>query len=267
MACNAGPYMIKQSNAVSRSRTSISATSSLLSSLSSRSLLSAGSATDSQSPPCTRPQHVIPMDPSDPQAGITLNGFYLTNDTWNAAGYNISQTMSVCDYNNWYVTATIDTGTAVKSYPNVHRDFPHKPLISSFKKIVSSFAQSGPHTGIYEYAYDIWLNGVASSGSTEMMIWTDNFGQIPSGSKQGIFTDGDQTYTVWKTPGNYIAFVANKNVTSGMINMLHFYDYLIAKGWIPSNSTIGQIGYGIELVSTDNVPAVFKVTGFSLVAD
>ena len=36
-----------------------------------------------------------------------------------------------------------------------------------------------PGTGIYEDAYDIWLNGLATSGSTEVMIWTQNNGQTP----------------------------------------------------------------------------------------
>ena len=42
---------------------------------------------------------------------------------------------------------------------------------------------AGPYVGIYEFAYDIWLNGIAGSGSTEVMIWTDNYKQVPSGSQ------------------------------------------------------------------------------------
>ena len=40
--------------------------------------------------------------------------------------------------------------------------------------------RAGPGTGIYDIAYDIWLNGVP--GNREIMIWTENHGQIPSGA-------------------------------------------------------------------------------------
>ena len=218
---------------------------------------------------CTNPTHVIPMNPSNPQDGITIGNFYLTNDTWNASKYQVSQTLSICNYNNWYVTATMNNNSgdgAVKTYPNVHEDFNNSPKISSFHTIASSFAESGPHVGIYEFAYDMWLNGVAGGGSTEVMIWNDNFGQTPSGSQQATFTDSGQTYKVYKS-GSYIAFVDNSNVTSGTVNLLNFFNFIISKGWIPSTSTIGQIDYGAELVSTNNTPATFKVTNFSLTAN
>jgi hypothetical protein len=113
--------------------------------------------------------------------------------------------MYICDYNNWYVVANMnnDSGDgAVKTYPNVHKDFDGAPLISSFGTIASSFAHAAPHVGIYEFAYDIWPNGVASTGSTEVMIWTDK-------------------------SGSYIAFVATTNMASGTVNLLSFFNHII----------------------------------------
>ena len=63
-----------------------------------------------------------------------------------------------------------------------------EPAISSLQSVTSTFAETSPGTGIYEDAYDIWLNGIADSGSTEVMIWTENHGQVPSGSVQGTVT-------------------------------------------------------------------------------
>lgn len=220
----------------------------------------AGSAT------CANPSHVLPMNPADPQDGITLHGFYVATDTWNAAGYQVSQTLYICDYDNWYVVAKMDDSKgdgAVKTYPNVHKDFDRAPAISSFSSISSSFAHAGPHVGIYEFAYDIWLNGVASNGSTEVMIWTDNFKQVPSGSLQETFTVDGQSYQVYKS-GNYLAFVQTTNATSGTVNLLAFFNHIIAKGWIPATSTLGAIDYGVELVSTNGTNATFVVSGFSL---
>jgi len=227
---------------------------------------SPGSAGQSGSQACANPTHVLPLNPSNPQDGITLGGFYVDTDTWNAASYQVSQTMYVCDYNNWYVVAKMDDAAhdgAVKTYPNVHKDFSGAPALSSFASISSSFAHAGPHVGIYEFAYDMWLNGVAANGSTEVMIWTDNFKQVPSGSVQETVTFDGQSYQVYRS-GSYIAFVAVNNVTSGTVNLLAFFDHLIAKGWIPSTSTLGAIDYGVELVSTNATDATFAVTDFSL---
>lgn len=218
---------------------------------------------------CTNAAHVLPMNPQNPQDGITLGGFYVDTDTWNAANYDVSQTMYVCDYDNWYVVANMNNDAhdgAVKTYPNVHKDFNDAPTIGSFNTISSSFAHSGPHVGIYEFAYDIWLNGVASSGSTEVMIWTDNYKQVPSGSSLDTVTYDGRSYDVYRS-GSYIAFVDKDNVTSGTIDLLSFFHYVIDKGWIPATSTLGAIDYGVELVSTDGKDATFEVNDFSLVAN
>jgi hypothetical protein len=228
---------------------------------------SAGGQPGSQS--CTNAPHVLPLDPSNPQDGITLGSFYVDTDTWNAASYQVTQTMYVCNYNSWYVVAKMDNATgdgAVKTYPNVHQDFGSAPALSSFSAISSSFAHAGPHVGIYEFAYDIWLNGVASSGSTEVMIWTDNFNQVPSGSVQETVSFDGQSYQVYKS-GSYIAFVETTNVTSGSLNLLEFFNHIISKGWIPSTSTLGAIDYGVELVSTNGMDATFSVNDFSLTAN
>ena len=230
----------------------------------------AGAGAGASGSTCTDAPHVLPLNPSNPQDGITLGAFYVDTDTWNAANYPVSQTMYVCDYNDWYVVAKMDNSTgdgAVKTYPDVHEDFDAAPALSSFSTISSTFAHAGPHVGIYEFAYDIWLNGVASSGSTEVMIWTDNFNQVPSGSVQETVTFDGQTYQVYKSDnGGYIAFVETTNVTSGTVNLLEFFNHLIAEGWIPSTSTLGAVDYGVELVSTNGMDATFTVDGFSLTA-
>jgi hypothetical protein len=219
-----------------------------------------------ESKTCTKPAHVLPMNPSNPQDGITLGGFYVDTDTWNVATYQVTQTMYVCDFNNWYVVANMNDNAhdgAVKTYPNVHKDFDGDPKISSFSVISSTFAHTGPHVGIYEFAYDIWLNGIAGKDSTEVMIWTDNYHQVPSGSSLETVTFDGQSYKVYKS-GSYIAFVETTNVTSGTVNLLSFFNHVIDKGWILPTSTVGAIDYGIELVSTDGADTKFEINDFSL---
>jgi hypothetical protein len=214
---------------------------------------------------CTDPQFVT----SAPTGGESDGNYYLYNNMWNAAGYSVQQTMYVCSYSNWYVVATMnnDSGNgAVKTYPDVQANF-NSPAISSFHSISSTFGQTSPNVGIYEDAYDIWINGVASSSSTELMIWTQNHGQTPAGSVVGTASFGGQEYQVWRQgtgAGAYIAFVADTNVSAGTVDLLAFFDWVISQGWIPATSTLGQICYGAELVSTGGAPATFSFTGFSV---
>jgi hypothetical protein len=227
---------------------------------------------------CTSPSYIIPMSSSDPQTGQTFGNFYVTNDNWNS-GSGSAQTMNICNYNNWYATATEPNTTSVKTYPNVHQDFINwgtnaMPAISSYNTITSTYAETSPHTGIYEWAYDIWLNGVADNNSTEVMIWNDNYNQAPAGTKRGTFASGGTTYDVYSESTNcappngcYIAFVPQANTTSGTVDIKAFFSYLMnTVHYIPTNSTIGQIDYGVEICSTNNVSTKFTLNNFSLTA-
>jgi hypothetical protein len=210
---------------------------------------------------CKSPQFVT----SSPTGGWADGSYYLYNDMWNAAKYSVQQTLYACSSSSWYVVATMnnDSGDgAVKTYPNVHEDF-SEPAIASFRSISSTFAEASPHVGIYEDAYDIWLNGVASSGSTEVMIWTENHGQAPSGSDLATVSFGGRSYQVWRS-GSYVAFVAATNFTAGTVDLLAIFRWLINAGWIPASSTLGQIDYGAELVSTNGAPATFSFMNFSV---
>jgi hypothetical protein len=211
---------------------------------------------------CTKPQFVT----SAPTGGWTDGAYYLDNDMWNISGYSVTQTMYACSYGNWYAVADMNNNSgdgAVKTYPNAHMDFSASPKISSFHSITSTFAEKSPHVGIYEDAYDIWINGIASSGSTEVMVWNDNFHQVPGGSLQGSVTFGGRSYAVYRS-GSYIAFEAKTNFTAGTVNLLEIFKWIMNKGWMPSSSTLGQIDYGAEIVSTNNAPATFSFTNFSV---
>jgi hypothetical protein len=223
---------------------------------------------------CSSPT-VIPMDYRNAQSGVAKGMYYVTNDTWNATGYpGLSQAIYVCDYNSWYAIATMnnDSGDgAVKTSPNVHETWYPTPIkLSSWESITSKFSDvppgSGPNYGIWEFEYDIWLNGIADSKSTEVMIWTYNNGQTPSGSLSGSFRDAGQTYDVFRKspPYQYIAFVDRSYHLSGHVNLMDFFRYVISKGWMPKSSTLYQICHGVELVSTNSKPEKFVISDFSI---
>jgi hypothetical protein len=213
---------------------------------------------------CTRPA----FSTSAQQGGWGSYGYYLSNDMWNAGSYSVRQTLYGCSAYNWYVTATMnnDSGdNVVKTYPNVHKDFGPGASVSGFHAISSSFAQVTDPAGIYEYAYDIWLNGLATGNSTEVMIWTYNHGQIPAGSQVAAAAIGGQDFIVWKR-GSYIAFVARRNVNYGTLNLLQFFNWIIGKGWMAAAAALTQVDYGVELVSTGGRPETFAFSDFSVSA-
>src|SRR5581483_6737959 len=153
---------------------------------------------------CTHPVFTT----SEPNGGWSTEGYYVHNNMWNKELRLGPQTLYACSYRDWVVVSdqANDAG-AVKTYPNVHRDFANVP-ISSFHTITSNFAETSPHVGIYDVAYDIWTNGVATPGCTELMIWTENFHQVPVPSPPLTVTLGGRTYDVHKTPDNgYISLI------------------------------------------------------------
>jgi Glycosyl hydrolase family 12 len=187
-------------------------------------------------------------------------GFVVDQDMWNN-NQGGTQTLSACSYRLWSVTATQPDTADVNTYPNVHRDF-DEPSLASFSSITSTFATHGPGQGAYEFAYDVWLDGVATPGSTEVMVWTDNHGNAPTVPQRGTFTSDGVAYTIYQG-GHYLAFVG-PNRPQGKVDLLAFFRYAVRRGWLHPASTVGQIDFGVEISSTDGTPLDFAVTDFSL---
>jgi len=205
---------------------------------------------------------------SDPNGGWSEDGYYVHNNMWNSRKYQpCTSTLYSSSHANWHVVTTMNNKTgdgAVKTYPNVHRDY-RSVAIESFDSLTSTFAETSPHVGIYNVAYDIWINGIAKPGCTEIMVWNENFKQLPGGRYVQDVTFGSQTYKVYKRASSgYIAFVAITNFTSGTVNLLDMMKWTIGKGWLPSRSTVNQICFGVEMVSTDDLDARFEVSAFSI---
>ncbi|HEX7161297.1 MAG TPA: hypothetical protein VF223_08690 [Trebonia sp.] len=48
------------------------------------------------------------------------------------------------------------------------------------------------------------------------------------------------------------------------MDLLAFFKWIMSKGWIADNSTLGQVDYGVELVSTNGAPATFTFSNFAV---
>jgi hypothetical protein len=208
------------------------------------------------------------FETSNPNGGWFEGGYYVHNNMWNSANYSpCTSTLSAWSHSQWHVVTRMNNQKgdgAVKTYPNVHRDY-RGVLVGSFDSITSSFAETSPRVGIYNFAYDLWINGIARPGCTEIMIWTENFKQVPGGSYvEDVSFDG-RTFKVYKRSNSgYIAFVATTNFTSGTVDLLAIMNWVMAKGWLSESSTLDQICYGVEIVSTDDSEANFQVNAFSI---
>ncbi len=205
---------------------------------------------------------------SDPNGGWASGGYYVHNNLWNSARYNpCTSTLTAWSPDHWQVVTRMNNRTgdgAVKTYPNVHRDYARVP-IAAFESLTSRFAATAPGVGIYNVAYDLWINGIATPGCTEIMIWTENRHQVPGGKYMQDVTFGSHTYKAYRNPASgYIAFVTATNFSAGTVDLLDIMKWTTAQGWLPEKSTLNQICFGIEMVSTDDTDATFRVSAFSI---
>ena len=209
-----------------------------------------------------------PFVTSDTNGGWSTGGYYVHNNMWNSAKYSpCTSTLTARSHGDWSVVTRMNNKTgdgAVKTYPNVHKDYRSVP-VGSFESLTSRFAETSPRVGIYNVAYDLWINGIAKPGCTEIMIWTENFKQVPGGKYVQDVSFGGRRYKAYRTAnGGYIAFVAAENFTSGTVDLLEIVKWTIDKGWLPRESTLSQVCFGVEMVSTDDADATFRVTDFSI---
>lgn len=207
--------------------------------------------------------------------GMWSRGVYtVDNDMWNSAGYHMHQHLRVCSRARWTVDVRVPrrTDTAVKSYPNSHRDFHnwstgHEPRLSSFRVLRTSWASRTPRRGVYDAAYDIWLNGVADDNSNEVMIWTDNHGQVPYGRRAGHLWFNHIRWQIWTGAGHsYVALVPPHRIRHGRLGLLKPLRTLVRRGWLPRHTTVGQVGFGFEVVRTAGERVRFATTAFTVTA-
>jgi hypothetical protein len=227
----------------------------------------APTATPTPSPVASGGNCTSPAYTTSSNSSWSNGGYVVQQDMWNNNSGG-SQTLYACAFNSWYVTASQPNSGSVKTYPDVYKNY--NASVSSFNTLSTSFADVGPHVGIYEFAYDIWINAEAASGATELMIWNDNYNQYPAGSVVATTTIDGVPFQVYRANSNWqiVSFKAvNATITSGTWNLLPFFTYMEGQGWITSSASLKQIAYGTEICSTNSTTQTFKVTNFSITSN
>ena len=119
---------------------------------------------------------------------------------------------------------------SVQTYPNVHRDY-NDVALTMIKS--ARFAATGPRCAgcVYNIAFDIWLG---SGLSHELMLWTDNWGQRPSGKVVDTVTIGGHEYQVWRSgsgDGGVISYLSTTPQLSGDMPLSEFFKDVQNRGW------------------------------------
>lgn len=199
------------------------------------------------------------------------------NEVWNTAEAG-PQTIKVCSASSWFVEANhpkagvpADREGSVKSYPCTQVLF-SKPALSSIVSLTSKWAHEAPAAGYWNACYDIWLGGLGSASTAEVMVWTDKRypGPIPASNalKSVKANLNGVPFTAWtrknSNGGDYIAVVFDQNRQRGDVDLLAVFKYLASLGWIKMTDTLAAVNYGIEISSTKSAPATFWLNDFKL---
>jgi hypothetical protein len=216
-----------------------------------------------------------------PQIEGAVANPWVANNVWSPIpGWQ--QTLNAKSPGDWQVTANLAAGnTAVVSMPGTSANYglttgpaPLPP------KIVSSFAEYGPGAGSknqnsYEFAYDVWLGTISNSKwwVNEMMIQQDNYstGKCPNGwTASGVQFGGSngvrvQSWYFCKSGSELIWQLAPQGgERSGSVDILAMINWLISHGYLPQDTGLTQIDYGVELRSTGGVEENFGLSNFSI---
>ena len=192
--------------------------------------------------------------------------FDLFNNEWNTSANPGPQTICGNSESKWEVTSNQRAGnTEVLTYPSVQVNYNSQDgyALSRFSSMTSSWAEQMPSvSGLdAEAAYDIWLNDL----NKEVMVWVDNHGQTPAGSKVAAYSVSGATWDLYVTSDNsYMAFVREGNADSGSVDLFTLLKDLEGRGLLSSSDILWQVNFGFEISSTGGRPTSFSVTNYSL---
>lgn len=190
----------------------------------------------------------------------------LYNNEWNTNAGPGPQTICGNSQSVWQVTSTQRAGnTEVLTYPSVQVNYNSTDgyPVSRFTTMTSSYSETMHAVGgtDAEAAYDIWINGL----NKEVMVWVDDHGQAPSGSKVATTSFSGATWDLYVTSDkSYMAFVRRGNATSGTVDLHAALAYLEGRGDLSGSDVLWQVNFGWEICSTAGAPETFSMNNYSL---
>ena len=156
-------------------------------------------------------------------------------------------------------------GCAVEAYESAQWNYNDVPY-SRIKEMTSTFSETMPTGSLKkngfdsEANYDVFLHG---SDTDEVMVWVDNQGQTPAGTRGQVAKIDGQRFRLWIS-GETKTFALNHNETSGTVNYKAVLTWLHDHGMLKSSDTIWQLNFGWEICDTDGKAQVFTVHDLTL---
>lgn len=241
------------------------------------------SACATTQPPAAKPvaEKSALKQSSQDWARMPIGGnYHLVNNVWNkdAALGPYEQVIFSEDKANptfgwrWKWPAT---KASVVSYPEViYGDKPWDaqlnlvkefPFTAGSKRLVVDYDVSLTADGVYNMAFEFWpvsaLPGNKNNITSEVMVWIAYQGESfkPTGQKLGILeVDGNsfEIYTILahgddsganSNKWDYIAFIPQKPILRGPLDLSVFIDYLLEKGIMKKEQWITGLEFGNEI--------------------
>jgi hypothetical protein len=151
-------------------------------------------------------------------------------------------------------------GCAVEAYESAQWNY-SGVRYSSIKYLTSTFSETMPTGSLRkngvdaEAAYDMFIHG---SDTDEVMVWVDNQGQTPAGSRRDVADIDGQKFEVYFA-GRTKSFVLTTNETRGTINYYAILGWLHKHGMLAASDTLSQFNFGWEICDTGGKARTFTV--------
>jgi glycosyl hydrolase family 12 len=204
----------------------------------------------------------------------------VVNNTWNsdAAGDGFEQSVFLADVagqptSGWSWRAPWHLLPRVVSQPEIvcgNKPWDPKtrpdagfPFRAGTRHLTAGFDVNLRARGVYNMVFSLW--GVSAVPPTrkdithEIMIWTLRAGQPPAGQRVDSITVNDVTYDVYieehqrdasgqnANTWTYVAFVAQKPVFRGPLDITAFIDYLLRRGTLQPTIYVTSLEFGNEI--------------------
>jgi Glycosyl hydrolase family 12/LysM domain len=125
--------------------------------------------------------------------------------------------------------------------------------VGQIRSATSSVSYSYPGSGVYNAAYDVWLDPTSKEtgeNKQELMVWFDRQGPIrPYGSRTGSASIGGRTWEVWSGSAAYrnvVSYFPSSPIESWNFSILDFINDVRTRSAVTDSWYLTSIQAGFE---------------------
>ena len=197
----------------------------------------------------------------EPYGSTGAGDYVVQNNRW---GSSVAQCVEAigAGFSLTQQGGTAPMGGAPLSYPSIYAGCHYgncsgtkvlPAVISRLGSLRSTVGVNYVGYGIYDAAYDVWLDPTANKGgvnATEIMIWLHRQGPIqPIGSMSGSVNLGGGTWEVWtgnNGQNDVVSYVAPGSLGSFDADLMEFIRDTIGRGKASPEWFVNSVQFGFE---------------------